>query len=282
MTSTATNVSDQNLIREATDEEIITAQCNVMRNKLKKKGYVRMKTNYGIILLELHCDIVPRTCINFLGLCKLGKYDSSTFHRLIPSFMIQGGTPSKPEEKEECIWGGSFPDEFDDRLKHHGEGILSMANAGPDTNKQQFFLTFRSCPHLDRKHSVFGTVVEGMDVLKQLENIAVDKKERPREEVSIIATEVLTDPAMEARELEQKRLERLIEMRQRTTEPRHPHNTVEEVASSTKLAVGRYLQQSQKPRSDAIKHTDPANESTAARVLPPPSKTSKFGNFSGW
>jgi peptidyl-prolyl cis-trans isomerase-like protein 2 len=168
--------------------------------------------------------------------------------------------PSNPEEIEECIWGGSFPDEFDDRLKHTGEGVLSMANAGPDTNKQQFFLTFTSCPHLDRKHSVFGTVVEGIDVLKKLESIAVDRKERPREEIKIITIDVLTDPAIEARELEQKRLEKVIDMRRRNKE----------------------LQKSQKSKSDLIKQNDRADESVSVRRLPPPPKNTKFGNFSGW
>jgi peptidyl-prolyl cis-trans isomerase-like 2 len=283
LTSTVTNVSDQNRMREATDEEIIAAQGNVMR-KLKKKGYVRITTNHGTIVLELQCDIAPRTCMNFLGLCKLGKYDNSKFHRLIPGFMIQGGMPSNPEEKEECLWGGSFPDEFDDRLKHTSEGILSMANAGPGTNKQQFFLTFKSCPHLDRKHSVFGTVVEGTEVLKQLESIAVDKKERPLQEVKIIKTEVMVDPAMEARELEQKRLEKLIETRQHDKErllaPKA--STKAELPAAEKHAVGRYLQQSQKPKNDTTDQRDPADVPVVTRRLPPPPKNSKFGNFSGW
>jgi peptidyl-prolyl cis-trans isomerase-like 2 len=283
LTSTVTNVSDQNRIREATEEEILTAQCNVMRNKLKKKGYVRMNTNFGTIALELHCDIAPRTCMNFLGLCNLGKYDNSKFHRLIPGFMIQGGIPSNPEDKEECLWGGSFPDEFDDRLQHASEGILSMANAGPNTNKQQFFLTFKSCPHLDRKHSVFGTVVEGIDVLKQLESIAVDKKERPLQEIKITTTAVLVDPAIEARELEQKRLEKLTERRQHDKEGLRSLGVAMKIdVSVEKPAVGRYLQQSQKPKDDSSKKSDPADVSVVARRLPPPSKNTKFGNFSGW
>lgn len=90
---------------------------------------------------------------------------------------------------------------------HKGAGILSMANAGPNTNRRQFFITFKSCDHLNRKHSVFGSVVEGMDVLKQLESIPTDKKDRPLHEIKIIATQIIVNPIKEAEEAERKRIE---------------------------------------------------------------------------
>jgi peptidyl-prolyl cis-trans isomerase-like 2 len=283
LTSTVTTVSDQNVMRVATDDEILFALCNVMRNKVKKKGYVRMKTNYGNLTLELHCDIVPRTCMNFLELCKLGKYNNSSFHRLIPNFMIQGGKPSNVEDKEECIWGGSFVDEFDDRLKHEGSGILSMANSGQDTNRQQFFLTLKSCPHLDRKHSIFGTVVDGTEILVEMEHVAIDKKNRPCEEIKIISTDVLIDPVKEARELEQARLEKVMAMREQPTTEHQQHIDGETKLTRLALAtVGRYLQQSPKLPSGKVKQRDSVDEPSVIARLPPPPKKTAFGNFSDW
>lgn len=88
-----------------------------------------------------------RTCTNFLGLCQAKKYDGSSFHRSIPSFMIQGGRAISGDGKEDAsLWGGAFPDEFDDRLKHNKRGVLSSANAGPNTNKRQFFVSDDKIP----------------------------------------------------------------------------------------------------------------------------------------
>lgn len=120
-TSTAMSVSHDSETREATDEEVLVSLFNLLRKK-KKKGYVKMKTNLGDMLLELHCDIVPRTCMNFLKLCEANKYNGSPFHRLIKNFMAQGGKPPEDQKdnSDESYWGGSFVDEFDDRLKHDG------------------------------------------------------------------------------------------------------------------------------------------------------------------
>lgn len=137
-TSTAMEVTNENTTREASQEEILLSQFQVMK-KQKQKGYVRMITSLGDLLLELHCDIAPRTCTNFLGLCQAQKYDNTTFHRSIPNFMIQGG--SDKSGKDASLWGTAFVDEFDDRLKHNTAGVLSSANAGPNTNKRQFFVS---------------------------------------------------------------------------------------------------------------------------------------------
>ena len=165
LTSTAVEVASANELREATAEEILDSRFRMM-NRRKKKGFVRLTTTKGVVDLEVHADIVPRTAANFLGLVEAGKYDGSVFHRSIKNFMIQGGKPADRAEKEESLWGPAFEDEFDDRLSHSGPGILSMANAGAGTNKRQFFLTYKSCAHLDRKHSVFGKIVKGLDVLR--------------------------------------------------------------------------------------------------------------------
>ncbi len=125
-----------------------------------------IKTAKGTIRLELFADKTPKTCENFETLAKKGFYDGLTFHRVIPDFMIQGGCP----DGTGCGGPGyKFEDEFDETLTHSGPGILSMANSGPNTNGSQFFITHVPCPWLDGKHTVFGQVLEGQDVVDAIE-----------------------------------------------------------------------------------------------------------------
>ncbi|MCL4138147.1 UNVERIFIED_CONTAM: hypothetical protein GTU68_022251, partial [Idotea baltica] len=131
----------------------------VRYKRVKKKGYVSLKTNFGILNLEVYCDTVPKTSENFLRLCEKGYYNGTKFHRSIRHFMIQGGDPTGTGNGGDSFWGGPFKDEISANYSHKGRGVLSMANSGPDTNKSQFFMTFRSCPHLDAKHTIFGRVV---------------------------------------------------------------------------------------------------------------------------
>jgi peptidyl-prolyl cis-trans isomerase B (cyclophilin B) len=125
-----------------------------------------IKTSRGTIRLQLHDDKAPRTCANFEKLTNKGFYNGLKFHRVIPDFMIQTGCPRGDGRGGP---GYSFPDEFHKELKHSGPGVLSMANAGPDTNGSQFFITHVATPHLDGKHSVFGQVLEGQDVVDSIE-----------------------------------------------------------------------------------------------------------------
>ncbi|HEX7620969.1 MAG TPA: peptidylprolyl isomerase [Anaerolineales bacterium] len=129
---------------------------------LKKKYSVTLSTDKGEIVLDLFADKTPMTVNNFVFLAREGFYDGTIFHRVIPDFMAQGGDPTGTGRGGP---GYRFADEFDPSLKHDKPGVLSMANAGPGTNGSQFFITHIPTPHLNNKHSVFGQVVSGMDVL---------------------------------------------------------------------------------------------------------------------
>jgi cyclophilin family peptidyl-prolyl cis-trans isomerase len=122
----------------------------------------RIVTALGDIVAELYADKAPQTVNNFVFLAREGYYDGVTFHRVIRGFMAQGGDPTGTGRGGP---GYTFADEFDPSLRHDREGTLSMANAGPGTNGSQFFITHGPTPHLDDHHTVFGRVVEGMDVV---------------------------------------------------------------------------------------------------------------------
>lgn len=129
---------------------------------LKKKYTATFKTDNGDIVVWLFADRVPQTVNNFVFLARQGFYDNTFFHRVIKDFMVQGGDPTGTGRGGP---GYSFRDEFDPKLKHDKPGMLSMANAGPNTNGSQFFITHVPTPWLDGKHAIFGQVVTGMDVV---------------------------------------------------------------------------------------------------------------------
>lgn len=124
-----------------------------------------IETNRGTIKFQLHADKAPRTVANFEKLARAGFYDGLKFHRVIADFMIQTGCPQGTGRGGP---GYTFADEFHPELKHDGPGVLSMANAGPNTNGSQFFITHVATPWLDGKHSVFGRVIEGQDVVNAI------------------------------------------------------------------------------------------------------------------
>lgn len=129
---------------------------------LKKNYYATFRTDKGDIKVKLFASKVPNTVNNFVFLANEGFYDNTIFHRVINDFMAQGGDPTGTGMGGP---GYKFKDEFDSSLRHDKPGILSMANAGPNTNGSQFFITHVPTPWLDNKHSVFGEVIEGLDVL---------------------------------------------------------------------------------------------------------------------
>lgn len=143
-----------------------------------------VKTNMGTIEIELFEKQTPRTVGNFVGLAEKGYYDSVIFHRVIDHFMIQGGDPTGTGRGGESIYGAKFEDEIVPSLKHDVPGILSMANAGPNTNGSQFFITLVATPWLDGKHTVFGKVIEGMDVVSAIGKVQTSKPgDKPLQDV---------------------------------------------------------------------------------------------------
>ncbi len=123
-------------------------------------------TDKGIIRIELFADKTPKTVANFEKLCGDNYYDGLVFHRVIADFMVQGGCPQGTGTGGP---GYKFEDEFHPELTHDGPGVLSMANSGPNTNGSQFFITHSAQPHLNNRHSVFGKVIEGQDIVDSIE-----------------------------------------------------------------------------------------------------------------
>jgi len=139
-------------------------------------------TNKGTFEVELFEDKAPITTKNFIDLVEKGFYDGLIFHRVIDGFMIQGGDPSGNGTGGP---GYTIPDEFHPELKHNDEGILSMANAGPNTGGSQFFITLAPTPWLDNHHAVFGKVVEGMDVVREIGHTRTSYGDRPVHDIVI-------------------------------------------------------------------------------------------------
>ena len=131
----------------------------------KKKYKAHMETDKGTMVIELFADKTPKTVNNFVFLAREGYYDGVIFHRVIANFMVQGGDPTGTGSGGP---GYKFADEFHPNLKHDKQGVLSMANAGPGTNGSQFFITHLATPHLNNRHTVFGQVVDGLDVLMSI------------------------------------------------------------------------------------------------------------------
>ena len=294
LTSTSMDIQRENTARLATEDEIVDSQVEQLK-RLKKKGMVRMYTNRGNMDISIHADIVPRTALNFMLLAHQGEYDGSKFHRSIRNFMIQGGKKpgSKGADGGSSVWGKPFRDEFDDRLKHSGKGVVSMANSGPKSNLRQFFITYNSCPHLDRKHSVFGKVVGGLDILSRIAEIPTDKDtDKPLETIKIERIELLDDPVSEALELERRRIEERKNEKRKAAESRQAGALGGSVGKAAKIkeskseaveeeeedkpSIGKYLLKEKKKKKKKSSETV-----TVSRLPPPPNKTS-FGDFSGW
>lgn len=149
---------------------------------------IKFTTNKGVFVAEMFEDKAPLTTKNFIELVEKGFYDGIIFHRVIDGFMIQGGDPTGTGMGGP---GYKIKDEFGEGLKHDDEGILSMANAGPNTGGSQFFITLAPTPWLNGHHAIFGKVVEGMDVVRLIGVLPTDFRDRPREAVTMEKVEVV-------------------------------------------------------------------------------------------
>ena len=149
---------------------------------------IKFTTNKGVFVAEMFEDKAPLATKNFIELVEKGFYDGIIFHRVIDGFMIQGGDPTGSGMGGP---GYKIKDEFGEGLKHDDEGILSMANAGPNTGGSQFFITLAPTPWLNGHHAIFGKVVEGMDVVRLIGVVPTDFRDRPREAVTMEKVEVV-------------------------------------------------------------------------------------------
>ncbi|CAH9126600.1 unnamed protein product [Cuscuta epithymum] len=160
------------------------------------KGKVVIKTTYGPLDIELWPKEAPKAARNFTQLCLEGYYDNTIFHRIIKSFLIQGGDPTGSGTGGESIYGGVFPDEFHSRLRFKHRGLVACAGSGsPNTNGSQFFITLDKCDFLDKKHTIFGKVTgDSIYNLLSLGEIETDKEDRPLDPPKILSVEVLWNP----------------------------------------------------------------------------------------
>ncbi len=140
----------------------------------------KMQTNMGLIEIQLFVKEAPKTVKNFVGLSLKNYYNKLTFHRIMDNFMIQGGDPNGDGSGGKSFYGNTISDEFSKKLRHDGPGVLSMANAGPNTNGSQFFITLKATPHLNDRHSVFGKVIAGQDVVNAIGKVKVDPSQNHR------------------------------------------------------------------------------------------------------
>ncbi len=149
-----------------------------------------IETNEGTVEIKLMPDIAPKACENFIGHINNGYYDGVIFHRVIKDFMVQGGDPTGTGRGGKSIWGESFEDEGHTDIKFDRKGLLAMANSGPHSNGSQFFITTAATPWLHMKHTIFGEVVSGYDVVEIIEQSEADGNDRPEEDKKIVKASI--------------------------------------------------------------------------------------------
>jgi len=263
--------------------------------RVKIKGYARIETNLGDITLELLPEFAPKAVWNFTRLAQRGYYRSVAFHRSIKNFMIQGGDPTGTGRGGTSVWGSNFTDELEGPATHDTRGIVSMANKGKNTNSSQFFITYRAAKHLDRKHTIFAKVVEGLDTtLSQMEASPVDEANRPVRDIVIKDVVVFVDPFEEflkernKKETEDKAKEEV--QRRGGTEDDKTTWTGKRIrtgyerddgdGASTAGSVGKYLKSGAAPGGAGTgggSSVDIWEEKPRKKA-----KTGGFGNFDGW
>ncbi|KAI3385564.1 hypothetical protein SNEBB_008544 [Seison nebaliae] len=223
------------------------------------KGYIQLITSLGVLNIQLETNYAPLTCRNFLELCQQNFYDGTIFHRSIPNFMIQGGDPKgNGEGGRTAREGEKLKDEFHPNLLHDRRGIVSMAKKEEaDSGTSQFFITYKSAKHLDKKHSIFGKVVGGMNVLDKMEQIPVNKKDRPTIDISILSTEICINPYLELeKEIEKEQNDEKKKKKGSKNEKNKSENSKKRLNISApvneKLRVGKYIKRNDLERLEKI------------------------------
>lgn len=179
-------IKQQNLDKTQEDWKVSLPQPDEFTFSQDKTYLWHLTTSQGDIVIELMPDIAPMHVSSTLYLTTLGFYNNTIFHRIIPDFMAQGGDPTGTGRGDP---GYKYPGEFSDTVKHTQGGLLSMANSGPNTDGSQFFLTFTATPWLDGKHTIFGQVTQGMDVLESIEKLG-SRSGKTSEEVQLITATI--------------------------------------------------------------------------------------------
>ncbi|KAK1750690.1 hypothetical protein QBC47DRAFT_352754 [Echria macrotheca] len=267
--------------------------------RVKNKGYARLETSHGDLTLELYPETAPKAVWNFIKLAERGYYRDVPFHRSIRNFMIQGGDPTGTGRGGTSVWGNTFADELEGPLTHDGRGVVSMANKGKNTNSSQFFITYRAAKHLDRKHTIFGRVVDGSDTtLTKMEAVPVEEgTNRPLTDIVIKDVVVFLDPFEEfLKERNQKEGEEKVRseiQRRGGTEDDRTTWTGKRIrpsgeAGSAAGGVGKYLraameeQQQQREgggqKNGGLDEWEQQGEEQPRKKV----KTGGFGNFDGW
>ena len=180
--------------QERREEAKRTSQASTV-SRLAARSQVVLRTTHGEIELRLWPEVAPKACENFIGLIERGYYNGLTFHRVIKAFMIQGGDPTGTGTGGQSLWGKSFEDETRADVTFNRPGLLAMANAGPHTNGSQFFITTVPTPWLNGKHTIFGEVVAGLDVVKGIEGVPTDSASKPLEAQQIITAAIKSQSA---------------------------------------------------------------------------------------
>ncbi|KAG7099117.1 hypothetical protein E1B28_000990 [Marasmius oreades] len=258
----------------------------------KRRAYVRVVTSLGggSLNLELYCEKAPKTCYNFLMLARAGKYDNCLFHRLIPGFMAQTGDPTGTGAGGESYWGTPFRDEYDLKgaAKHDSRGVVAMANKGASSNGSQWYITFKATPHLDRKHTVFGKLVGGEDVLNTLEKLPrKEGTERPAKPVKITEVIIYQDPFEEYKTRLAKKLARREANQNGTIVEKAPEKKPADDTNWFGLKIGgEAASTSGKAGGGVGKYLNlkRAQDGSASNEVEEPRKKRKlgFGDFEGW
>lgn len=263
------------------------------RGRVKKKGYVRLETSLGEVMLELYPEYAPKAVWNFIKLAQKGYYDGVRFHRNIKNFMIQGGDPTGTGRGGSSIWNKNFEDELVSPMKHDSKGILSMANKGKNTNSSQFFITYRKTSHLDGKHTIFGKAIDSDATLDALESADVGDGDKPLDDILIEKATVYVDPFEEfqkerlANEESEKRKEE--ERRDGVDDDGRTTWTGKRIRAdgtvdNSSAGVGKYLkarlaeQAQSQDEDEIIEYVDEDPEPARKKVK----GGGGFGNFDSW